>query len=864
VLVCCCNFLLFFSCSAEEPSDGGFTPAPSSSPSGTPTDEPSSMPSSSPTTTQPTTHPTAATTITADAGDTEEPMPDNTDAPVDPDIDGDGTPSDPDTDGDGTPSDPDTDAPVDSDIDGDVTVLDPVTGEEDPLSNGVRGVDNVGDDNSDLGTGPVIGIAAAAAACLLCCLLVACRRRNDDDTEPHKELHDLESDGSAATEGSPDLKFFSGYQMDAMADTGDRGSVTSSQKSFNKRSVLQFDPTTAAAIAMGKRGEDSSSARSSFFNRSRVSGAASVEQITKAIDKANWDEVYNLASQMAEQEDLSTLSSVGRHNSKLASSSSELDKIRNGLSAEDQERTRALDELVDHGDWTGVAVTAALYAGESGSSGENPLTQRSILDILTGKRGTSSAAAAATEQDTLSALPVPFGNALGTFTDDTRSGTTDEPGSFDLYSPSSSSQPVPSSPVLRALTTPSPPPKTKRSRGALPAETVTAFSSSSSVSPSVQTSASAAALGPLKGDIDRAVEAGDWVKVLMLSSEVESNEAYQANVQAPSTPARDSNAGITPERASASGDAEKSKPTVASLQEELNGAVYHGDWALVTFLADRIMLNRREGTDQDASASTSSSAIVPQSTALVPVGLQAARSTDTSDTEASKKNTIEKLVLAEKWKGVSIMAGLYDMELKGSLPTGDVQSRALVQSDTMTVHDSPTVQSTWMGGLSAGSTESKDSQDAGTAVSDGKSAGWTDILNRSHEAITPQKPKSPDNQIMSPPPQIKREEIHLRKVAGNVPDQSENVELQHASLVNRNIRSDQLPPTELRHADRVTGDIPSSQLPAAQLRETAIAEKVVKRDSQNRASLHGARNLIPYWKTRGDKNASDDAKPSAK
>jgi hypothetical protein len=82
--------------------------------------------------------------------------------------------------------------------------------------------------------------------------------------------------------------------------------------------------------------------------------------------------------------------------------------------------------------------------------------------------------------------------------------------------------------------------------------------------------------------------------------------------------------------------------------------------------------------------------------------------------------------------------------------------------------------------------------------------------------------------------------------------------------VKRDLGSNHLPPTELRHADRVTGDIPAAQFTATQLRETEVAEKVVKRDSQNRLSLHGTQDLIPYWKDREEKNAGDDAKPAAK
>lgn len=89
------------------------------------------------------------------------------------------------------------------------------------------------------------------------------------------------------------------------------------------------------------------------------------DEVYKAIDEANWGRVYNFASLLAEREDQSTMSSLSRV------SLPETD--RSHLSLEDQQRTRTLDRLAKNCDWTGVAVTAALYADENGTSKEQPL-----------------------------------------------------------------------------------------------------------------------------------------------------------------------------------------------------------------------------------------------------------------------------------------------------------------------------------------------------------------------------------------------------------------------------------------------------------------------------------------------------------
>lgn len=89
-------------------------------------------------------------------------------------------------------------------------------------------------------------------------------------------------------------------------------------------------------------------------SNSRSSRPQPIEEIKAAINEADWDSVYRMASQVAENDDGLSLPTFGFR-----------DQERRHLDAEDQERAKTLDELAGDGDWTGLAVTAALYAGET-------------------------------------------------------------------------------------------------------------------------------------------------------------------------------------------------------------------------------------------------------------------------------------------------------------------------------------------------------------------------------------------------------------------------------------------------------------------------------------------------------------------
>jgi hypothetical protein len=104
--------------------------------------------------------------------------------------------------------------------------------------------------------------------------------------------------------------------------------------------------------------------RKSSKNSPSSSVAESLEELREAIDCADWDTIYRLASLLAEDEEACSLSSFNIPKSRSS---------RRHLSTEDQVRTTTLDELMEKADWTGLAVTAALYAGESGSEHTRPI-----------------------------------------------------------------------------------------------------------------------------------------------------------------------------------------------------------------------------------------------------------------------------------------------------------------------------------------------------------------------------------------------------------------------------------------------------------------------------------------------------------
>jgi len=89
----------------------------------------------------------------------------------------------------------------------------------------------------------------------------------------------------------------------------------------------------------------------------------------------------------------------------------------------------------------------------------------------------------------------------------------------------------------------------------------------------------------------------------------------------------------------------------------LSTALNAGDWSEVSQYANLIKEQKNAGFDD--------SQVILTDPGFLSSG-SSVSSTDTSNTEVSKKQTIEKLMRAGKWKGVSIMANMYEMESKQS------------------------------------------------------------------------------------------------------------------------------------------------------------------------------------------------------
>lgn len=503
---------------------------------------------------------------------------------------------------------PDTKAPVATDTTNTVTdtpaVPQGVTPTSAPtkatqdLDNTASGADNtnptvksVPDTDDSFSHGPTVGIAALAFGCLLLVLFAVHRRRNNSMNE--KNLKNISCDNTSS-------------DSDPEAPSTYPGSLVLKRND----SFSAFDAAGGPKANLAMPSDESTASRGDFGQGfSFPSNRISMREIEEAVDNGNWDEVYQLASRLAEQEDMSTLSSYGRQSASGRLSSERMER-RSRLKEEDHERVKTLDELIESRDWTGVAVTAALYAGESGYKKQDQFPKSSFFSRVTGQR-VSNAARAASSQDDISA-PVYQGSllALGAPTIDTGSDANDDVEAPTERRASRSTGPTYSDPPLLQL----------------------------------------------KYSMDHAVETGDWDQVVRISSEIEKNGKFQSRLASSdfvvSVP---SNVSSTPSQ---------SEGTVAvqTLVEEMNHAMSRGDWALVGFYADKIRELKTGSGEERTSESTSSLALVPFSAPP-----SAMHSNQTEDSIMSRKQTLDKLVQAQKWKGVSIMAGLYAMEEKGSL-----------------------------------------------------------------------------------------------------------------------------------------------------------------------------------------------------
>eukprot|EP00529_Nitzschia_sp_RCC80_P010653 CAMPEP_0113467720 /NCGR_PEP_ID=MMETSP0014_2-20120614/14967_1 /TAXON_ID=2857 /ORGANISM="Nitzschia sp." /LENGTH=635 /DNA_ID=CAMNT_0000360051 /DNA_START=102 /DNA_END=2009 /DNA_ORIENTATION=+ /assembly_acc=CAM_ASM_000159 len=150
--------------------------------------------------------------------------------------------------------------------------------------------------------------------------------------------------------------------MEAASDAGSSSGGGKDQSTVSSPGFKSLPPPANSSV---------SSKRKLSSNRLGIKPATPMDEIQIAIDNTDWDNVYRLASKLAETDDVCTLPDFDET------------RQRTHLNDEDQERTRTLDELMSRGDWTGLAVTAALYAGESGST--SPPT-KSKSKLKSGKR----------------------------------------------------------------------------------------------------------------------------------------------------------------------------------------------------------------------------------------------------------------------------------------------------------------------------------------------------------------------------------------------------------------------------------------------------------------------------------------------
>eukprot|EP00536_Pseudo-nitzschia_multiseries_P000332 jgi/Psemu1/62571/estExt_Genemark1.C_40209 len=136
---------------------------------------------------------------------------------------------------------------------------------------------------------------------------------------------------------------------------------------------LEEDGVTQVSTYSGGRNTSPFKSFTKSNTKSANSTSTPADEIKAAINNADWDSVYKLASQIAENDDgLSTrFGSFKTQN-------------RSHLGAEDQERTMTLDELASNGDWTGLAVTAALYAGETSGTSHDDAEYSANVNSSTG------------------------------------------------------------------------------------------------------------------------------------------------------------------------------------------------------------------------------------------------------------------------------------------------------------------------------------------------------------------------------------------------------------------------------------------------------------------------------------------------
>lgn len=287
--------------------------------------------------------------------------------------------------------------------------------------------------NDSLSTGLVVGVSVAGLVILLAAAFLVSRRRKKrrgvSQTNKYvaADIH-VAGDESIFTEDSDAFQYIP-KKMDSFHSAHSKAS--SSNKSLSSssgggrrlpldmsataglksRSVAQFDPSNAAAaIALGidgniiRRGSETSSNKSSPVMSLNAGRHGKMKNLTEAIDYGDWDAVANIAGNMVsdDSEEVSTISDYSSAREQL-SHASQRSSVSSSLNSGDEIRAAQIQEMVERGDWSGVATAAQFFSsnrslGSGGrsvghSTAETP--KRSFLDFVTGRRTAPSAAAIA-------------------------------------------------------------------------------------------------------------------------------------------------------------------------------------------------------------------------------------------------------------------------------------------------------------------------------------------------------------------------------------------------------------------------------------------------------------------------------------
>ena len=274
------------------------------------------------------------------------------------------------------------------------------------------------------------GIAIAGAVVVIAGFVFTRRRPSADGHSSKGPVHDILGDESFSVESEMEAYAIrKDLLMDGNSIKGSsHGSDTSSVKALKAdqqlavtKCVSQFDPSTAAAIALYRREvENNSLMSSSSFYTPRGDSPLNLppgvdtetymrrklDDLGSAIRAADWNGVYKIASSIAGSEELSSMSGrisalampddIESHTSGSDSIFFDSSPRKTNLHLDDENEIRAaaLDHLVEHRDWAGVARTAGGFATADGTMGSASPQKRSFIGFVTGRR-TSAAAEAA-------------------------------------------------------------------------------------------------------------------------------------------------------------------------------------------------------------------------------------------------------------------------------------------------------------------------------------------------------------------------------------------------------------------------------------------------------------------------------------